>query len=96
MYFLIVSYTKPPEVVSKYFKEHCEWIHKYINEGIFLASGPKKSHLGGAILVRSIDKQQLKKILEEDSYFIADVADHMIVEIDCKLAAKGLEKLIGY
>ena len=70
-------------------------MNKYINLGIFLASGPKKSHLGGAFLVRSIDKNQLNTILAEDSYFQADVADYLIAEIDCKLAAKGFEKLVG-
>jgi len=95
MYILVVSYSKSPEVVEPYFKAHCAWLHKYIDEGIFIASGPKKSHLGGAVLVRSIDKAQLKKILEEDSYFKAGVADYLIVDMDCKLAAAGFEQLIG-
>jgi len=95
MYFLIVSYSKPPEIAEQYFKEHCAWLHKYIDEGIFLASGPKKSKLGGAILVRSIDKQQLNKILEENIYFKEDVVEYLIVDMDCKLAATGFEKLLG-
>lgn len=95
MYILVVSYSKPPEVVEQYFKAHCAWLHKYVNAGIFLASGPKKSHLGGCVLVRSIEKEQLKKILEEDSYFKEDVADYLIIDMDCKLAANGFEKLIG-
>lgn len=94
MYVLISSYSQSPEIVEPYFKDHCAWLHKYIEEGVFLASGPKKSHLGGAIIVNSIPKEQLKKILEEDSYVKADVADYLIVEIDFKLAAQGLEKLL--
>jgi uncharacterized protein YciI len=95
MYILITSYSQPPEIVNRYFKSHCEWLNKYIKAGIFLASGPKKSHLGGAIIVKSIDKDKLKSIIEEDSYVIADVADYLIVDMDCKLAAVGFEKLIG-
>ncbi len=94
MFILISSFSQPPEVVAPHFKAHCEWLNKHINTGTFLASGPKKSHLGGAILVRSIAKTQLKKILEEDSYYKEDVADYLIVEMDCKLAAAGFEKLI--
>lgn len=95
MFIVIVSYSQAPEVVEPYFKAHCEWLNKYVNKGIFLASGPKKSHLGGAFLVRSIDKKELNKILAEDSYFKADVADYLIVDMDCKIAATGFEKLIG-
>ena len=95
MYLIIVSYSQPPNIVEPHFKEHCKWLNKYINLGIFLASGPKKSHLGGAFLVRSIHKKELNEILAEDSYYKADVADYLITEIDCKLAAKGFEKLVG-
>lgn len=95
MYIVIVSFNKSPEIVEPYFKAHCAWLHQYINADIFIASGPKKSHLGGAFLVRSIDKQQLNKILSEDSYFKADVADYLIVDMDCKLASTGFENLIN-
>lgn len=56
MYILISSFTQPPEIVHEYFKEHCAWLHKYRNEGVFLASGPKKSKLGGFIIVNSLKK----------------------------------------
>lgn len=35
------------------------------------------------------------KILAEDSYVKADVADYQIIDVDCKLSAPALEKLIG-
>lgn len=94
MYILISSYSKSPEIAKQYFEAHCTWLHKYIEKGIFLASGPKKSQLGGAILVRSLDKEELKKILEEDSYVQADVADYLIVDMDFKLISNGLENLL--
>ncbi len=94
MYILISSFSQPPEAVEPYFTDHCAWLHKYNTLDIFIASGPKTSHLGGGILVKSIDKQRLKEIIAEDSYVQANVADYLIVEIDVKLAAKGFEGLL--
>ncbi|MCD6047727.1 MAG: hypothetical protein K0S08_1374 [Gammaproteobacteria bacterium] len=61
--------------------------------GVFLAAGPNKNKLGGVILVKSMDKAELKKILAEDSYVQADVADYKVTDMDFKLASTGLEKL---
>ena len=95
MYILAVHFSQSPEMVAKEAETHSAWVKKYIDEGIFLAAGPKKSKLGGVILVRSMDKKNLMKILEQDSYVKADVAEYQIIDIDCKLAAKDFEKLIG-
>ena len=95
MFIVITSYSKAPELVEPYFKEHCQWLNKHIKLGNFLASGPKKSHLGGAFLARSMDKKELQSIIAEDSYAKADVADYLIVDMDVKLATQEFEKMIG-
>lgn len=93
MYLLIVSYTKPVEEVAPSVPSHGEWVKKYFNEGIFLIAGPKKNKFGGAILVKSIDRAQLNKIISEDSFITNDVAEYQIIDFDCKVAALGLEQL---
>lgn len=95
MYLLNVNYTTQPENVQVHAETHSAWVKKYIENGTFLFAGPKKSKLGGAILVKSIDKPCLLKILEEDSYVQNDVADYQIIDFDCKLAAKELQSLCG-
>jgi uncharacterized protein YciI len=95
MFIVITSYSKSPEIVEPHFKEHCQWLNKHNKLGNFLASGPKKNQLGGAILVRSMDRKELESIIAEDSYAKADVADYLIVDMDVKLAVKEFEKLIG-
>ena len=94
MYVLIVSYTKQPDVVSEHQATHVTWVKKYIAEGIFLAAGPKASKLGGAILVRSIDKAKLKAIIAEDSFVIADVVDYDIIDVNFIAVAAGFESLM--
>lgn len=94
MYILNISYSVSPETVAPHVEAHRVWIKKYCDQGIFLAVGPKKSKLGGVILARAMNKAELMKIIAEDSFVKEDVADYQIIDIDCKLAIKGLEQLI--
>ena len=52
MFLLTVSYIKPPAQVEPEIKAHGEWISRYLDEGIFLFAGPKKSGLGGVIAAK--------------------------------------------
>lgn len=93
MYLLNVSYSKTPEEVAVHADTHSTWVKKNLEEGTFLFAGPKKSKLGGTILVKSIDKNKLMKIIAEDSFVTADVADYQIIDFDCKLTNPQLEIL---
>ena len=95
MYLLVVNYTQPTEEASKHTETHTVWVKKYIEQGVFLFAGPKKSKSGGAILVKSMDKSLLKKILAEDSFVQADVAEYQIIDFDIKLVAENFKSLIG-
>jgi uncharacterized protein YciI len=93
MYLLNVSYSQPPAKVDPHIPSHGAWVKRHLDAGIFLFAGPKRSGLGGVILVKSISKPELQKLLAEDSYVQADVVDYQIVDFDCKLAAPGLSLL---
>lgn len=94
MFLLNVSYIKIPAQVEPYIKAHGEWVKHYLDKGIFLFAGPKKSGLGGVIAIKAIEKTELLKILAEDSYVVADVAEYQIIEFDCKLAHENLQSLL--
>ncbi len=87
MFLLIVNYIQPTDEVSKHVATHSEWVKKYIDEEIFLFAGPKKNKLGGAILVKSIDRDILDKILAEDSYVKEKVAEYQVIDFDCKVTS---------
>ena len=93
MYLLYLSYSKSPADVEPHHKAHLEWVKKYIADGTFLFAGGKKSGLGGILAVKSIDKQQLRDILAEDSYVSADVGEYQIADVDIKLAQAAFEVL---
>ncbi len=93
MFALIVDFIKPVDLVTPQIVPHNEWVKKYFDEGLFLVAGPKASKLGGVILARSIEKKNLMKILGEDPYVTADVAEYKVIEFDCKATNKDLEFL---
>ena len=93
MYLLNVSYSQPPAKVEPHIPSHGAWVKHHLEAGTFLFAGPKKSGLGGVILVKSIPRSELQKLLAEDSYVQAEVVDYQIVDFDCKLAAPGLHIL---
>jgi uncharacterized protein YciI len=95
MFLLIASHIKPASEVAAQAEQHGTWVKKYLNEGVFLFAGPKKSTLGGVILTKSIDKELLNKILSEDSYIKEDVCEYQIIDFACKVAAPGLELLMN-
>lgn len=95
MFILNISFSKSPEVVSKYVGTHGDWVKKYIDAGIFLCAGPKPSKLGGVIIAKSMDKSKLLAIIAEDSYVLEDVADYQITEFDCKLTSGDFNILTG-
>lgn len=95
MILLNVSYIKTPAQVEPHIKAHGEWVAKYLAEGLFLFAGPKKSGLGGVIGVISTEKENLLRVLAEDSYVRADVAEYQILDFDCKVTAPSFETLKG-
>ena len=93
MHILIVDYIKPAESVEPHIPPHGAWVKKYIDQGIFLFAGPKKSKLGGVILAKSIDRKQLLAIIAEDPYVSQDVAEYRIVDFDAKITIAELDYL---
>ena len=90
MFLLIVNYTQPTKEVTKYVATHSQWVNKYIDEEIFLFAGPKKNKLGGVILVKSIDKDLLDKVLAEDSFVKEKVAEYQVIDFDCRVSSHDL------
>ena len=93
MYLLHVSYSQSPGKVEPHASGHSAWVRQHLDEGTFLFAGPKKSGLGGVILVKSIPRKELQALLSEDSYVQAEVADYQILDFDCKLTGPNLRAL---
>ena len=95
MYLLNITYSQPAAAVEPHIPSHGAWVRRHLDAGTFLFAGPKKSGLGGVILVKAIPKPELRQLLADDSYVQADVVDYQVVDFDCKLAAPALAALLN-
>ena len=95
MYLLNVSYSQSPAKVEPHVASHSAWVKQHLDQGTFLFAGPKKSGLGGVILVKSIPRNELQTLLSEDSYVRAEVAEYQVLDFDCKLTGPDLKALAG-
>ncbi len=93
MYIVIASYARPPAEVEPHIPAHGAWIRQHMATGDILAAGPKKSGLGGALLVRAMPRTELDALLAQDSYVQSSVADYQIVDLDWKLTSAALAAL---
>ena len=94
MFLIITSYITDPAQVEPHRKAHGEWVKRYIDEGVFLFAGPKKSKLGGVILAKGVDRARLLRIIAEDSYVQADLVENQVVEFSSVFAQAGVAGLV--
>ncbi len=47
---------------------------------IFVASGPKNPRDGGVIISQVTDRHQLETILQQDPFYIHEVAEYQVIE----------------
>jgi uncharacterized protein YciI len=94
MFLVDISYPSLA-VVEAHVPGHVAWVRQHIAGGTFLFAGAKTNQLGGVVLVRSIQRSDLDALIAADPYAVAQVAEHRIIEFDCKLTAAGLADLAG-
>ena len=85
-----LTYEKSLSEVEMFLDQHKNFLTKYYNKGIFLASGPKEPRDGGIILANT-DKETMNVIIHEDPFFRNDIAKYKIIQFEPNRA--NLEKI---
>ena len=80
MFIIQLTYTAPISEVDKYLQAHREFLDYYYKQGLLLASGPMKPRTGGIIIALTTDRGYLESILQNDPYFLADIATFELIE----------------
>lgn len=94
MFFVSLTYRVPLEEVEPHMAGHMEWLKKYYDAGVFMASGRKVPRTGGVIFARG-ERAVLEACLAEDPFAIHKLADCEIVEFSVSTAIPGMEALKG-
>lgn len=82
MFLILLTYKKPIEFVDQYLVEHRSFLEKGYEQNYFVASGPRNPRTGGVILSQLKDKDQLLKIIQQDPFFIHEIAEFEIIEFN--------------
>jgi uncharacterized protein YciI len=93
MFVVSITYKVDLSEVDKYISEHVEFLDKFYEQGNFLASGRKVPRIGGVILAKADNKEDLNAILAEDPFYKNNLAEYEITEFIPTKYAAGLDTL---
>jgi uncharacterized protein YciI len=93
MFIISLTYEVPLEEVEPHMQAHMEWVNRYYDQGVFLASGRKVPRTGGVILARG-DRASIEACIAEDPFSAYGVAKYEVTEFQPTRAAEGLEALV--
>jgi len=95
MFIVDLKYIVPLEELDEHMEAHVQFLRKYYDQHIFVASGRKVPRTGGIILALAQDEEALKKILMEDPFYINRLADFTITQFLTSQYHPDLESLLG-
>ncbi|KRT15703.1 GTP cyclohydrolase [Pedobacter ginsenosidimutans] len=95
MFIVDLKYIVPLEELDEHMEAHIQFLRKYYDQHIFVASGRKVPRTGGIILALAQDEEALKKILMEDPFYINRLADFTITHFLTSQYHPDLESLLG-
>ncbi len=78
MFVLISRFQKPLEEVNRSFAVHSEWVQRNYESGRFLVSGRREPAIGGIIVARASNEQELRELLTADPYQQKGLAEYDI------------------
>lgn len=95
MFVLLLKYIKPLEEVDKELENHRKYLDKYYSLGKFICSGGRTPRIGGVILCKSKNEEEVKEIIKEDPFYFNKIAEYEIVDFSPTKYAEGFEKFIN-
>jgi len=80
MFIVKLTYKVPISEVDKYQPAHREFLDYHYKQGLLIASGPMKPRTGGILIAVTKDRENLDRLLQEDPFYLAGIADYELIE----------------
>jgi uncharacterized protein YciI len=80
MFIISLTYKVAIENVENHIPEHNSFLQKYYDSGIFITSGRKEPRTGGVIICNAQSKNEVEQIIQEDPFYIHQIADYDTIE----------------
>ncbi|HEX3077124.1 MAG TPA: YciI family protein [Lachnospiraceae bacterium] len=94
MFLFELTYIKPLTEVETYLPEHIEYLDFHYDQGHFLCSGRKEPRTGGIILCSFKSRQEAEEVLQQDPFYINEIAKYEVTEFIPTKYAKELYSFI--
>jgi uncharacterized protein YciI len=95
VFIVDLKYIVPLTELDEHMEDHVQYLKKYYEKNVFVASGRKVPRTGGIILALAKDEDELKKILMEDPFYKHRLADFSITHFLTSQYHPDLEALLG-
>lgn len=80
MFIIQLTYKTALSEVDKYTQAHREFLDYYYKQGLIVASGPLKPRTGGIIIAATTDKTLVESIVQQDPFYLAEIAEYQLIE----------------
>ena|SRR3990167_5325987 len=80
MFVLHLTYKVPLIEVDHYITAHRDYLDYHYKQGHLIASGPLTPRTGGIIIVAMKTKQEVNALIQQDPFYLAEIADYSILE----------------
>lgn len=95
MFIIDIHYTAPLEEVDKHMEAHVAYLQKYIDNNTFIVTGRKTPRTGGILIANAGSREEVEKIITEDSFYQHKVAEMTITEFTHARHNPALDELLG-
>lgn len=93
MFVVTLTYTAELTAVDAALEDHVGWLKQCYATGTLLAAGRRVPRTGGVLLMPSMPREALDRLLEEDPFRQRGLASYDVVEFEATSVAPGLEAL---
>lgn len=94
MFIISLTYKAPLEAIDRYLENHVSYLKAQYALGHFAASGRKVPRTGGVILSQIASREALDKVLEQDPFYLHDLADYEIIEFIPSMTSESFKDLL--
>lgn len=95
MFVVLLHYIQPLTEVDKYLQEHRYFLDKHYTTGHFLASGAQVPRVGGVILAKNLNREELDVVLNEDPFYREQLATYQVIEFTPTKYVDGAEEFFS-
>lgn len=95
MIIILLRYLKSIEELEKYVVPHRAFLDECYKKDLLVASGPQIPRSGGVIIANHTNREFIKKLFEQDPFYIYGLAEYQFIEFNPIKFHKDIEKLIN-